>query len=65
MASIPIEIDDHYVEQLHERARQEGVSPEEYLKHLVERELTPRAERLKRATQKVLEANHELYERLS
>ena len=65
MASIPVEVSDEQLQRLRKRAEREGMSPEEYLRRLVERELAPRAERVSQATERVLERNHELYDRLS
>ena len=65
MASIPIELSEEQLELLRQRAAREDTSPEEYLHRLIQRELTPRAEQLRRATEHVLMTNHELYKRLS
>ncbi len=65
MNQMQVQLSAEQLQQLTQRAQNQGLAPEAYLNKLIARALEPRERRLKRATDHVLNKNKELYERLS
>lgn len=65
MKTIVIPLSEAYVEQLHLRAEQAGLTPEEFLRRRVERLLDQPDEQFLQAAAYVLQKNAELYRRLA
>ena len=65
MTAIVIPLSEEQLEQLKERARQMGVTPEELARATLEGWLTRPQEDFTRAAQYVLHKNAELYRRLA
>jgi hypothetical protein len=65
MTTLAIPLSEEHVERLQRRAEQSGLSPEKYLRLLVEQLLDRPDEPFRKAATYVLDKNKELYRRLA
>jgi hypothetical protein len=65
MTTIAIPLSEEHVAQLHQRAQQAGMAPEEFLRRRVEQLLDQPDEPFHDAAAYVLQKNAELYRRLA